>query len=346
MTNPKNTINDDPVSMERVKQLKEDGYIILRKVLSKAEISKINKDIDDIECFTPDCVEYKDEIISKTLTRFELECIPAVSPVATKAILASSIPRLASNYFNEEARVGEFSVRRSILTSIDNPFSKNSNYSDGNILQTHVDYVDGMALYAFTLLSKPGESHGPTFLFSKTHLLSKHVKDRFYSDTYIDRRKETTFINFEDYVHARSAGSKLVVLDNLLPGDSLIFDLRIWHGRMPACKPGRTIMLTKFFPQSVQDESNDLLIRSSTLDLLNAKEREILIGDSLCSANRKRVYSTYYGSRTTNKYADNIIKNINHIFRMLGGLKQKLKILTYRKKVRGQYPKLNKLFKR
>ncbi len=330
--------------MESVKKLKEDGYLILKNLLSIEDLEEINKDINSVEKVIPDCVEYKDEIISKTLTRFEIECMPAVSAIATKAILSSSLPEIASNYFGEDARVGELSVRKSILTSIDNPFSKTTIYSDGNILKTHVDYVEGVALYAFTSLNESSLESGPTFLFSKTHLLSQAIKGRFHLDKKADGSKNTTFVKEEDYIHAQSIGSNLIIADKLSPGDTLIFDLRIWHGRMPAISPGRTIMLTKFFPRSIKDEGNDLLIRSSTLDLLNEREREVLTGIKSDGFQRKRVATMFYGSRTTNKYADNLIGKINFSFRRLGGLKHQLKKIFFSQRKNDGYPNLKKLF--
>ncbi len=289
-------------------QLINDGFVVIKNVLSDNEITKITEEIDTCIEHTPNCVEYIDPLIQKTLYRYRLPSLTAVCPKAVKIILKSQGIAVAESYFKEEPRVGEFELRKSLFPSYKNPLFGQGNYTDGNLLKMHVDPHASKALYFFTMLTEMSKENGPTFVFSQSNQFGYKPKEGFWPKQ-------------SDYIEAKSRGCKLVVLDNISPGDMIIFDLDTWHGRMPAKVGGRSVLMTKLYPASHQDECSNLLFSRATLDELNEKERRILVGET---TERKRSEVWLYkltGLNTTFKYVDRPFNQINKLFKRLGELR-------------------------
>jgi hypothetical protein len=236
---------------QRIDKLKTEGFVVLKSFFSKDEILSIKTDFDIL--FEPfqECTESFGGLINTSLYRKESSCVTALSPTATKALLASPIIDLCTDYFKCKPMLAEYDIR---VTTIE---------TETTLLQAHYD-DDEIGLYALIYLTQSTLDCGPTFVVPRSHNITltnnstNYISDKTFSEHY----------ESGDYY----------VLDQLEPGDALVFDLRLWHGRLPAKSGNRAIMLAKFYPCTRPEKCSNLLISTRCLRSLNQENITVLIG--------------------------------------------------------------------
>jgi len=287
------------------------GFIVKKSFASQESVDIIKNDAVQMLAKTPDAVEYFDYVVKRSYYRFELPSLLAVSVEAANVLLRNELLDFASKYFGGVAYVAECELRGSLRVATDA-----ESYLDGNILYTHSDLPlrsekrSRNGIYAFLMLTDVDCMQGPTFLFEKSHLINPVNNSNLTSD----------FVSKATYL-ANQSKIKLKIFDSLGAGDLLIFDMDVWHGRLPAKLPGRFIALIKFFPELNTHRLENLLVSTEVLSRLNGRQLTSLIGPDRQFARPTRAPMRLEGRKSYVKIFDRSVVFIDKFFVRILSLK-------------------------
>lgn len=284
--------------------LSRNGFLIKQRFASRESVHSIMEDACKLLHRLPSSINYTDYLVNRSFYRFELPSLPAVSFEAMKVMLDHDLLGLAEKYFNAPAYVAEFELRGSLRVA-----DSSQPYLDGNILHTHTDLPLGSqarsrnGLYFFLALTDIFLENGPTFLFSGSHKLDCsafkcHVDDNFLA--------------FSDYEKV-SQDIELKVCSPMLEGDLLIFDMDIWHGRLPAQKPGRYIAMLKLSPPNQSLHLENLLVGTEGLSKLSHRQLASLIGQEIAGQRPSRFPTRLYGHKSNIRRFDFLIQRLQSL---------------------------------
>ena len=247
-------------------ELRDKGVITCKSFLTKKEIKTIQNEIEPYIKSISKISNYSNRILRKTKNVLEISDLAAVSESAMKYILNEKLANIASDYFGEKVRVGEFKYLKQL----------NATYRSN--LYAHCD--GSRSVLTLIYLSGATSKNGPTYFFENSHNLRNKIKKLRISKNQYQKYK--SFINF-------------YVADNMKPGDLVIYDVRTWHGRIIPQIKGREAIWVEFFPESNKENTLDMLLKSSSISSLSPFQKSLLgLDDS--HPRRKNLEIQYFNS--------------------------------------------------
>ena len=285
----------------KLKTLEDDGIVVIPRFCENNLLKSIKNDVEQAFSSMPTCIDYNDHIFHKSLYRFEIKSLAAVSLTATRCLLNTEIISFIEQYLGGEVALAEFELRQTLNLAPDT-----NSYLDGNLLTTHSDLSirnenrGRNGVYAFLMLTDVTENDGPTFLFTGSHHLKGSEMELGGDD----------FIRYSDFCR-HSKKLSFLSTESLSAGDLLLYDLDVWHGRFPARRPGRTMVLAKFYRTDSTYRFENLLVSNGVLSGLTSKQQKTLIGKSSIFERSSRTPERLQGQRTKVPQVDNFLDLIN-----------------------------------
>ena len=235
------------LSENHLKQLKEDGVIILPSIIPNEVIDNIRKDTSSWY----KNISFNNRISSSVIGNNQwIDHVGLCSLRALQLALDKDLIRFLKKYFNSNISLGSISIQKKI-------FSENG-------IPMHSDLGNGLSIFIY--LTEPGKKFGLTEFVKRSHLHtidnSFITKNKVDDATYIDLDKSP----FSDKDIIKTHGGI---------GTVVIFHRSIWHQLPKFTEPGREIIMIRY--SNTEISSNDHLVKNSFLNLLSSMQKEVFL---------------------------------------------------------------------
>ena len=251
------------LSENHLKQLKEDGVIILPSIIPNDVIDNIRKDTSSWY----KNISFNNRISSSIIGNNQwIDHVGLCSLKALQLVLDKDLIKFLKKYFNSNISLGSISIQKKI-------FSENG-------IPLHSDLGNGLSIFIY--LTKPDKKFGITEFVKRSHLYpidnSFKTKNKVDDATYIDLGKSP----FSDKDIIKTHGGI---------GTVVIFHRSIWHQLPKFTEPGREIIMIRY--SNTETSSNDHLIKNSFLNLLSPIQKEVFLENK---SNKKALGLSQLGS--------------------------------------------------
>ena len=235
------------LSENHLKQLKEDGVIILPSIIPSNIIDDIRKDASSWY----KNISFNNRISSYVIGNNQwIDHLGLCSLKALQLVLDTDLIKFLKKYFNSDISLGSISIQKKIFSEKGIPL--------------HSDLGNGLSIFIY--LTQPDKKFGITEFVKKSHLYtidnSFITKNKVDDATYIDLSKSP----FSDKDIIKTHGGI---------GTVVIFHRSIWHQLPKFTEPGREIIMVRY--SSTESNSNDHLVKNSFLNLLSSIQKEVFL---------------------------------------------------------------------
>ena len=235
------------LSENHLRQLKEDGVIILPSIIPSNIIDDIRKDASSWY----KNISFNNRISSYVIGNNQwIDHLGLCSLKALQLVLDTDLIKFLKKYFNSDISLGSISIQKKIFSEKGIPL--------------HSDLGNGLSIFIY--LTQPDKKFGITEFVKKSHLYtidnSFITKNKVDDATYIDLSKSP----FSDKDIIKTHGGI---------GTVVIFHRSIWHQLPKFTEPGREIIMVRY--SNTESNSNDHLVKNSFLNLLSSIQKEVFL---------------------------------------------------------------------
>ena len=235
------------LSENHLKQLKEDGVIILPSIIQSNIVDDIRKDASSWY----KNISFNNRISSYVIGNNQwIDHLGLCSLKALQLALDTDLIKFLKKYFNSDISLGSISIQKKIFSEKGIPL--------------HSDLGNGLSIFIY--LTKPDKKYGVTEFVKRSHLYpidkSFIAKNKGDDATYIDLGKSP----FSDKDIIKTHGGI---------GTVVIFHRSIWHQLPKFTEPGREIIMIRY--SNTEISSNDHLVKNSFLNLLSSIQKEVFL---------------------------------------------------------------------
>jgi len=234
--------------------LRKEGILILPDFISSKTIDLIKKETSP----WLEKIGFNNRISSLVINSNQwIEHVGICSMTALKLALDEKFIVFLESYFENQVSLGSFSLQRKIFAE--------------KGIRLHSDNGEGLAVFLY--LTDISAKTGATEFVKKSHNLK--IEDSYLLDNkiedaiYIDIEKSP----FKSIPLEKSAGKR---------GTLVIFHRGIWHKLPEFKKSGREIIMLDYFEKGYP--SKDHLVKSSFLNNLSKKQKEVYLGNASISS--------------------------------------------------------------
>ena len=238
------------LSENHLKQLKEDGVIILPNMISSDIVNDIRK--DTLSWYKN--ISFNNRISSSIIGNNQwIDHVGLCSLKALKLVLDTNLIKFLKKYFNSDISVGSISIQKKI-------FSENG-------IPLHSDLGKGLSIFIY--LTKPDKKSGVTEFIKKSHLTK--INKKFKIQNKID---DATYLD----INKSPFSEKDIIETKGEVGTVVIFHRAIWHQLPKFSAPGREIIMIQY--TNNESSSCDHLIKNSFLNLLLPIQKDVFLNNS------------------------------------------------------------------
>lgn len=235
------------LSENHLKQLKEDGVIILPSIIPIDIIDEIRRDTSSWY----KNISFNNRISSSVIGNNQwIDHVGLCSLKALQLALNIDLIKFLKKYFNSDISLGSISIQKKI-------FSENG-------IPLHSDLGNGLSVFIY--LTQPDKTFGVTEFVKRSHLYS--IDNSFITKNKVD---DATYID----LYKSPFSDKDIIKTHGGIGTVVIFHRSIWHQLPKFTEPGREIIMLRY--SNTESSSNDHLIKNSFLNLLSSIQKEVFL---------------------------------------------------------------------
>tara|TARA_B100001113_G_scaffold130195_1_gene106392 strand:- start:88 stop:951 length:864 start_codon:yes stop_codon:yes gene_type:complete len=235
------------LSENHLKQLKEDGVIILPSIIPSNIIDDIRKDASSWY----KNISFNNRISSYVIGNNQwIDHLGLCSLKALQLVLDTDLIKFLKKYFNSDISLGSISIQKKIFSEKGIPL--------------HSDLGNGLSIFIY--LTQPDKKFGITEFVKKSHLYT--IDDSFITKNKVD---DATYIDLSKSPFS----DKDIIKTHGGIGTVVIFHRSIWHQLPKFTEPGREIIMVRY--SNTESNSNDHLVKNSFLNLLSSIQKEVFL---------------------------------------------------------------------
>lgn len=238
------------LSKEHLKQLNQDGLIILPDLIPIDIIHEIKKDTSSWFKY----ISFNNRISSSIVGSNQwIEHVGLCSFKALQVALDENLINFLKKYFESEISLGSIQIQKKIFSEKGIPL--------------HSDLGNGLGIFIY--LTEPDAKYGATEFVKKSHMTK--IDERYKNKNKID---DATYINLKKSPFSEND----IIKTHGGIGTLVIFHRSIWHQLPRFSNPGREIIMIRY--NNTETSSNDHLIKNSFLNLLSPLQKEVFLKNS------------------------------------------------------------------
>tara|TARA_B100000900_G_scaffold221140_1_gene187662 strand:+ start:2352 stop:3218 length:867 start_codon:yes stop_codon:yes gene_type:complete len=235
------------LSDKHLKELNEEGVIILPNLISKDVIDEIKEDTLSW-CKK---ISFNNRISSLIIGSNQwIEHLGLCSSKGLQVALDEGLINFLKDYFKSDPSIGSISMQKKIFPE--------------NGIPLHSDLGDGLSIFIY--LTEPDERFGITEFIKKSQL--KEINEDFTIKNKVD---DATYLD----LNLSPFSEKDILKTHGGIGTVVIFHRAIWHQLPKFSYPGREILMIQYFKEN--SPAKDHLIKSSFLNLLSPMQTKVLL---------------------------------------------------------------------
>jgi len=238
------------LSKDHLRQLNQNGVIILPNLIPEHIVNKIKEDALPWFKKTSFNNRYSSLVIGSNQW---IEHAGLCSQRALQVSLDENLINFLNNYFGSDPSIGSLSIQKKIFSEKGIPL--------------HSDLGDGLSMFIY--LTKPDKKCGATEFIKKSHL--SEINETFKAENKVN---DATYINLDKSPFS----SEDIMETNGGIGTVVIFHRGIWHQLPKFSNAGREILMVQYFKKF--SPAKDHLIKNSFLKLLSTLQIEVLLKNS------------------------------------------------------------------
>ncbi len=229
-----------------LKNLKENGLVILPNFISKKNLTNINQEIKP----WLKNISFNNNLSSSIIGNNQwISHLGVCSQSAINIALDKDLIFFLEKFFNKNISLAEFTFQKKII-------------SEKKRINWHTDEGQGIVIFIF--LTHINAKTGATEFIPKTHKIKSNVSKT--NQKGIARYIDNSIIEKKINNSVQAFGG---------PGTVVIFNPRIWHSLPAFSKAGREVIWLKYIPETLNEEAVDHLYRQTFLSNLNKKQLQV-----------------------------------------------------------------------
>ena len=229
-----------------LKNLKDDGLVILPNFISEANLTKMNQEIKP----WLKRISFNNNFSSSIIGNNQwIAHLGLCSKSAINIALDKDLIIFLEKFFNKSISLAEFTFQKKII-------------SEKKIINWHIDKGKGIMVFIF--LTHINSETGATKFIPKTHKIK-------FNENRANQKGIAEYL--DNLVIEKKINRSVQVVGG--PGTVVIFNPSTWHSLPAFTKAGREVIWLKYIPKTSNEEAVDHLYRQTFLSDLNKKQLQV-----------------------------------------------------------------------